>query len=747
MHEKLASMSDDLTTAQPKQRRFFSRMFQIEWPDSLWLNLAISVLVGFLYALYLVGPHMLDPRNVSWLYGDPATYYIGWAIFRQDTHIHWPITFTDRIGYPIGDSISLMDVNPLLAILFKVLSPILPHTFQYLGIEVVLSCVLQFFFALRLFRLLLGPNPAAVVLPSLFFLTSPPMTLRIGPHQALSNHWLLTAALFVFFLAHQESPMTARRFAAVVLTLGAISVSINPYLAFQVMLLLVATILGLIWRKRLKPLAGIGLLGSLGLASFVAAYAFGFIVSGAASYTAGGYRTYSMNLLSPFNPFRYGSLLMRPLPVFVDGQYEGYCYLGAGVMLLSLVVVLVVIPLRSKIHKLSWRSSIPLLLCCFVLVVMAFSTEVTIGSKLLVDLDPSQRLSPYLAVLRCSGRLSWAPYYVVLAAVLVVPFWVFDRRWATALVAVALAIQFTDLIPFQRWVRSGVNQIRDTPLKSEVWTRLGSSYQNLIVLPPWQCSPGDSPGGRAGFSTFGILAANQKMRINSYYSARYTAASLSFHCGEPTATLIAHFLSTASVYVVTPRVAGAFVRSGFGNCHNLDGFVLCSAKDDLGLGAAPWKSQVDQFVSRCFKAILEREPTHVELAKWTKALDQDERSAADFIDSLLGSPEFERRALPRLWAFLDAHGRWPALAEWTNARYDPPNSLVRSGGGGRTKPMVHDRNSALVYMLYFAILDRNPDWDALSNWPKLLGQTSLQSVTLQLLSSAEYKAHSYLHYQ
>jgi hypothetical protein len=144
----------------------------LQWPASIVVNLSIAGAIGLVYTLFVLGPARLDPSNLSWLDGDPATYYIGWELFRQDARLHWPLTFTNRLGYPLGDSIAFMDPNPLLVLMLKPLSPLLPTPFQYLGIAAVLAVSLQFFFATSLFRLLLGRNVFGVLLPSVFFLSN-----------------------------------------------------------------------------------------------------------------------------------------------------------------------------------------------------------------------------------------------------------------------------------------------------------------------------------------------------------------------------------------------------------------------------------------------------------------------------------------------------------------------------------------------------------------------------------------------
>ena len=174
--------------------------------DSVWLQLAISCVVGFLFALLVMGRGPLNPKNTDWLGEDGACHYIGWELLRQDPHWHWPLTYSTHIGYPVGESTALVDINPWMAIAFKPFSSVLPEPFQYFGIEAILVYVLQFFIALRLFRLILGNNLWGVWIAAAFFLIAPPLTFRLKFHYTLSNHWLLLAALLVFFQAQQDSP-------------------------------------------------------------------------------------------------------------------------------------------------------------------------------------------------------------------------------------------------------------------------------------------------------------------------------------------------------------------------------------------------------------------------------------------------------------------------------------------------------------------------------------------------------------
>jgi len=637
--------------------------------ESLVLDLAIAFVAGFLYALLVMGPRPLNPRNVNWIAFDPAYHYIGWELYRQDPHLHWPLTYTDRLGYPEGESVALEDLNPLMAVALKPVSFLLPEPAQYFGLEVILCCTLQFFFAFRLLRMMVeraetpqglkpgvtgardgtaeavplqrdadergtkqvpsaeadsegeisvadadlkvsstvhansarkagsgltgskaqsslaNMNVFAAALVAAFFLLAPPLNYRFWGHYSLSNQWLLVAALYVFARAQQAAPNAVRRFVISAAILTAIATGINPYIAFQVLLLLIAGVASLLWQKRLSVMKSAGVVAMLIAIGFLVAYSLGLVISGGKGYASGGYRDLSMNLLAPFDPRTWTSVIFPRLHSASPGQYEGYNYLGAGVLIIAAVVIIAAIAGKRKLKLPDKRWFVPLAACCVLLTLLALSTKITLGGRTIIDLDPEGKLTPLFAPLRATGRLFWAPYYAILAAILAAPFLLFRRAWATLLIAAMLVLQFADTASLRGWVRTTISDDHPSPLRSAIWSQLGAQHQNLIVLPAWQCQHAASPGGIEGYRIFGFLAAAQKMRINSYQSARYTGVALDYHCTEAVEQVEKNGLAPDSAYVVMPEVAAAIAQgpTGPGKCHDLDNFILCSTKTDFGL--------------------------------------------------------------------------------------------------------------------------------------------------------------------
>ena len=564
----------------------FSRpKLPLQWPRSIIANLLIAALFGFTYAVLVLGLPRLNTSEISWLGGDAVSPFLAWGFFRNDPHLHWPLTFTKDINYPIGDSVALMDPNPLLLLVFKVLSPILPVPFQFLGWAAVIACTLQFFFASRLFIILLGRNVLEVLLPSLFFLIAPPLTWRLSGHFSLISHWVIVAALVIVSWVIRTNNFNLGKLSLYCGSLGAAAVGVNPYLAFMVVLLLTAAVGSALLMHRINWKGALTALLLTAAACLISASAFGFLRAGG-GFTALGYRDYSMNLLAPWDSgvAPYDSIILRALPKF-GAQYEGYNYLGVGVIVLSVTLL----PGLRKLRQVSWGriyARMPLLVCCSLLTILALSTKVTFGSSILVDWDPSQRLTPYLSIFRASGRLFWPTYYVVVAGILTATFRLWGSKSAVLLAAIALILQLCDTQPLRRWVRETASHSYPMPLHAPLWSSIGKSHRNLIVLPAYQCAAVDSPGGADSYRIFGLLASSQNMRTNSYYASRYRSDDLKYQCNTVISDLSTKRLDPASAYVVTPILAQQIAEgpTGPGKCRFVDRFVLCSTQTDFGLG-------------------------------------------------------------------------------------------------------------------------------------------------------------------
>jgi Family of unknown function (DUF6311) len=535
-------------------------------------------LVGVTFAIFIVGFRVVNPFDTSWLGGDPAQSYLGWKFFRNETHLNFPLGWSSAIGFPMGEPIAYLDSIPLVAMIFWPARYILPPDFQYLGPYFAFNCVLQLYFGYRICRRLSGNNELVGILGGLFFMTAPPFVLRASGHFALTSHWLILAALDIFFTTTPQSrkPRTKGSVAVSFLAGG-----IHPYLTFMVLLVLGAGNL-----RRVLSAKPFSLLPAFSFSICLAAAVtsltiFGFIRPGESGlYPGPDYGDCSMNLLAPIDPMHYGdTLLLKPLPKVGPCQYEGYNYFGLGIILLG-IVALGCRP--SAARKLFTREGVAAWVIIGASLLLALSTKATAGNLILYEI-PLQSLQTVLSAFQSSGRLFWPAYYLIVSGIIAAACVAFEGRKLILILSTVFLLQFADLKGLIRAIHSWAQNSGSTAFTDAgPWPMLGRNHRHLVVIPPWECNNHDTPGGRGGFWTFGKLAAQQNMTTNSFYAARISPRQREFFCNQQAMDLIKNGLDekTAYVFASTATVLPMALRGHY--CRAVDGVILCSIEDGRG---------------------------------------------------------------------------------------------------------------------------------------------------------------------
>src|SRR5208337_480763 len=128
------------------------------------------------------------------------------------------------------------------------------------------------------------------------------------------------------------------------------------------------------------------------------------------SASGDGFGYFSMNLLSPLWPQRSGlfpgfyGLLTGP-----DGQYEGFNYLGAGVLLL----VVVAVAASRRFIPLMLRQHLVLFVTLVYITMFAISNVVFIGSHEVLYIPLPGVLQFVAGIFRSSGRMFWPCAYAL----------------------------------------------------------------------------------------------------------------------------------------------------------------------------------------------------------------------------------------------------------------------------------------------------------------------------------------------
>lgn len=451
----------------------------------------LPVLLGVLAFALVTGGPMLAPGNVRWLqHQDLAQSYLGWAFYRHDPW-SWPWGANPSYGLEIHSSVYYSDSIPLLAMLLKPLSALLPEPFQYFGLWVLLCFVLQALFAWRLLSLA-SDSVTARLLGCVFFVLAPPMLMRLGGHMALFGQWTLLAGLWLYL-----RPSSRPRGAWTVLV--AVTMLIHAYLFLMVTLLWLADLL----RRTLADRAagerswlrllmrGIPEGAQVVLVTALVAWAAGFFLVPGGGQAASGFGYYKMNLLAPINGGGWSWFGLNAAQA--AGEYEGFNYLGLGGLLACAMALLLQFVAHRR-HASSPRVA-PLVLVALLLTVAAITQHVGVGAwqgQLGLPGWLERKLSH--ASIQSTGRLFWVAYYGLLVWSFFTLARVLSARALVLALAALVAIQLVDLRPGLTQLHHTLVQRAqqdDAPhLRGPFWEAAGQRYTQLRLVPTRVLAPG-----------------------------------------------------------------------------------------------------------------------------------------------------------------------------------------------------------------------------------------------------------------
>ena len=406
-----------------------------------------AAILGAVCFIAVYGIRVLNPLYDDWLLnrGDLTQHYLGWCFYRQSAWT-FPFGLTDRLAYPDYSSVIFTDSIPLFAIFFKVLSPILPETFQYFGWWGLACFMLQGFFAAKILDAL-HVGKLQVLIGSILFILSPVVIEKMFRHTALGGHWIILAAIYLF-ICHRKIYAEVGKTALYWGLIGAYVGCVHMYLLPMCGAFLCGFVL-CSWLKEKKlrikyALPAVTFLFGL----FVCTYLLGGF-STRAEAGSNDLGTFSFNLNGFFNAKGY-SRFFPALATYHDGQYEGFAYLGLGVFLLlaiALVYAARILYQNARAEKHKADRDFVLYAVVYVmmsvgLILFAASPEVTFGDKLLFVLTDSSTLTHYWGMFRSSGRIVWPVCYLIMIGVIVCNDRLFSKKnIAAAVLAVCVFLQ------------------------------------------------------------------------------------------------------------------------------------------------------------------------------------------------------------------------------------------------------------------------------------------------------------------
>lgn len=435
----------------------------------------VAMAIGLIGFLIILGPRVLDPGNIAWLgTGDPAQHYLGWLFFR---HSDWafPLGLNSAYGLELSSGIVFSDSIPVLAFLFKTVSGALPEVFQYFGIWLLGCFVLQGYFSYKLLRLV-STSTAVNLLGVILFVFAPPMLFRVAGHNSLVAHFLIVASLYLVL-----RPSSTHRLLSWLVLLCVASLA-HPYLFVMAGALWVIDIAE---RTRNGEKGGrqaltefSGLVALVGLVVWQAGY---FSVGGGAGHGVFGY--YRMHPLSIIDPSGWSHAL-SDIPE-ADGTYEGFNYLGAGVLLLAVVALIPLLESRTNLYAaIKARPFLGAGLVAFVLFSMSYRIGV---QEVWFEVPLPDLLINVAGMFKSSGRFFWPVYYVIDLVI----FYLIVRGYrppvAITLLVLGVCVQVVDTSAGWAPIRDSTMQPRsaswDVSMESAFWDVAADRYQTTRSLP------------------------------------------------------------------------------------------------------------------------------------------------------------------------------------------------------------------------------------------------------------------------
>lgn len=505
-----------------------------------YFSVAVPLLLGLGFFILVVGFGILNPRNVGWLLADfdMTLEYLGWAFYRYSPWT-FPIGMNPNFGLDISSSIIFSNSLPIFAPIFKVFNPLLGEPFQFWGIWILLCFLLQAWIAWKLIGLMTSNNLLRFFASGLLAF-SPSMLFQIGFHNSTVGHFPILAALYLIF-----RPQQTHRLWWWTLLLPCTLV-IHPYTFAMILALWIADLLDRLFIKhemRIKQVAKEVLL--VLSTTILLAWQMGYFMSVSPGET--GFGTYRMNLLALFDSSGFDSQnwsYLFSLPqVRAKNNYEGFSYLGLGMILILLLALPVAAKHLGQIKQLA-RRFVFVLLCLLALTVYALSNQIAVGSwSFTVPLSPT--LFSVASILRASGRMFWPVIYVISLASIYYLIKGYSKNLAIGILGICLVIQVADTsngwLPIRHKINHPLTQL-ESPLADPFWESAAKHYKKVVRVPVWN--------EQAVWEKFAGYAAQYHLGTNSVFMGRVDKNKIDASNAKLQAEILSGKFDDDTLYVV-----------------------------------------------------------------------------------------------------------------------------------------------------------------------------------------------------
>ncbi len=490
-----------------------SRNWNIEIKTE-YITAILSILVFILF--YGVG--CINPSNTDWLMvgGDLSQHYLGWKVYR---HSSWqfPFGMMNNIAYPFSESIMFTDSIPLFALIFKVFNPILPKRFQYFGLWGMLCFIIQGVLSCNILKKYLESR-VSQVMGAMLIVLSPCMIRRMFWHTSLAGQWILI--LCIWCLVYQSDRLQSiRKSTSIWGLVGFLAVFIHVYFVPMCSVFFVGFCF-FDWFKNHDYKRILLIMGSYFLSIILSMWVLGGFSSGMDS-GAPGLAYYSFNLNGFFNPQEWNCILPG-LKNYVDGQLEGFSYLGLGII--ALFVITCIVRGKSLIlngYKNIWEERQKTIVICLIMfagsIWMACSNEITLGNRLLLRIPLFSFVEHAWSIFRSTGRLAWPAVYMIAFASIISSRSSRKKALWKYLLTICVVLQMMDIYGAVRKQAEPVRSKKEyqSLLRESFWSEVcvEQKRSHIVMVDKDQLS-------QEMLYSITDYAMDHNMTINDFYFAR-----------------------------------------------------------------------------------------------------------------------------------------------------------------------------------------------------------------------------------
>ncbi len=407
-----------------QRSRFVERLRAFSKTPSFFF--IVGAALGAIFFIYLYGLGSLNVSNLGYVLnvgGDAIQHQLGWEYYR-DAAWSFPIGSIDGLASLYQTSVTLTDSIPIFAIFFKLISFMLPDSFQYIGIWTLVCYLLQGGFAALIFKKFTD-SKAVAFLGTTFLIVSPMIIARAFTHESLAGQWIILLAIWQL-LSFRNNDNFVKQTIGWTLTL-VVAVMVHPYfLPMAGLIMLISVIQNHSSWSRTLLKAGIP-----AVVSVVTFWAIGGLMGHGTESPVWDIvnGNYNADILSLVNPI-ISSAFVKQIAASPFDNSENLNYLGLGIILLIPVIfALWTIDMARAKKKLSdlWSSlkhsstkrKILIIGLVSAMIIVAMGEPIRFAGKQLFTIPTPHFVESIWAMFRSNGRLLWPITYIVAISTIV----------------------------------------------------------------------------------------------------------------------------------------------------------------------------------------------------------------------------------------------------------------------------------------------------------------------------------------